>query len=296
MVQFPLPRLLVFLLASSWAACADSGDPSNSDDDDGGAVVDDDTSPSIDDDSSSPDDDSTPPDDDSTPPDDDSSPLDDDSTPPTDDDTSAADDDTTPDPEEGDLDGAVYLVDLTTATWEPAAVGSILWVYFDFQLLMGVDGHTASTIDMTAAIGSEDEGGTVHQELCYETIPLTDAVEGSFSNPYFEVGPADFHFDVGGAVLDLSDTSIAGRFASSFGTIVDGDLSGIIDLSAFDSWLGGEGATCELTTSLGIECGLCPDGITESCIDVKATEMEASRVPLVLLPRTTEDIAADPGC
>ena len=204
------------------------------------------------------DDDDTANDDDAT---DDDDVADDDDV--TDDDDVADDDDSTePDPP---MLGGVYCmdwatIDVTSPTglWEVlAGLGAVLDASPPILEVTAVD-VAAQRIWMDVGLGDNScvPGGM---------SALTPPKGGAYVDPHFEAGPGTMSFGEGSFVIPLLDALATGDFTVSADEIVDGTLTGALDLS-------GLFGACAL-----LSCGPCPSGGND-CVGFAAEAIVWTRI------------------
>lgn len=127
---------------------------------------------------------------------------------------------------------------------------------------------------------------TGEQERCLPTTVLSGDFE---QNPAFDVGP--FDLVAAGSVFDVPvgyrGAVFSGVFTSA-ADIVDARIQGVMDLALVP-------ALCD--ELLGIACETCPDGVTETCLDLVIRDIPVTFEPgTAIVTRTAAQIAADPDC
>lgn len=167
----------------------------------------------------------------------------------------------------GSVVGQTYDLDLGTAEFTaPPKVGGIFSQYIaDVSVMLEIQ-----VIDVDA--------GTVVVLL---GSPPADATTGSWQNPYFVVGPADFTMEVEGYPFGWTGIELDGCFTVDGSAIEAMTLSGTLDTRALDDLIdpgAEEGAACELLASLEIECEPCPGDGDPYCLTVDAQHLRAERV------------------
>ncbi len=208
-----------------------------------------------DDATASPDDDDATGDDD----DDDDAVADDDDAVADDDDASGDDDDTTP-PEPGFV-GEVYCLDWGSVdVIEPDGLLDLLTGLSDIfdasppVLIPTAVDVAAEEIEMDA--GVTDEGCAAANVFAVDE--LTREGPGTYVAPHFEAGPGEMNLGGSVVALPLKDALVTGDFTTPEDAIVNGTLSGFLDLSDL---LG----ACALIT-----CGPCPGGGGNDCVAFSA--------------------------
>lgn len=204
-----------------------------------------------------------------------------------------------------DIVGNEYFLDLGTAVFtEPPGVGGILStyikdVYVIFHILAIDEG--AGTIDVFGGIVDKD-GNDYVQDLCTETLPMTEEEPGTWDNPYMQIGPTDFHLTIDEYDATIDDLKIGGAFSSDASMMVGGTFDGKMDTRVLDELIdpeAEEGAACELLGSLSIDCEPCADGGV-FCLTVSAHSIISEKVSVTgTNPETGEaytsltDVSAD---
>ncbi len=197
--------------------------------------------------------------------------------------------------------GVTYNLDLASAEiTEPPGVGQVLAPYLSDVIVLfsptALD-EGAGSIEVLGALG-DDSSGTLMQDMCSPSLPLTEAVPGEFANPYFQVGPALFESEIQGINIIIDDLLIGGDFTSDGSAVEEAVFAGQLDSRNFAGLLGDDiDAICELLTTLGIACEACPSDGELYCLSVRAEQITAASVPGVsLIEVTDEDVAADENC
>ncbi len=264
-----LHLLIVVLLLALTSGCSELGDRSSSDDD------------SFDDDDSanggtSDDDDAT-----SKPDDDDSVGDDDDSA--GDDDDSAGDDDdsVSVDP------GLAFVQRSYCLNWDsvnfqsPPGFVDILGGYginlADYPLLLSPTAVSILVEEILMVLAAT-QLGTCSQDTSLSTYNLTVSEAGRYVAPHFEVGPSDINVGTQLGTLNLYDTVFAGDFTGDAEQVVQGSITGQLDISAYSSFL--------CSSSLGWTCAPCPTGVG-TCVDLVATDAiwdHNNEGPLLVVP------------
>jgi hypothetical protein len=182
------------------------------------------------------------------------------------------------------VDGEDYWLDLGTANFvEPPGMGALLGQYLSEAYIaihvVDVD-DTGGTIDAFGGYLAPDAPGYL-QDLCVETLPLTDQQPGLWANPFMQVGPSDATFGIEGYPVDMFDVLVTGSFATDGSQLQQGTFGGDIDTRGMDPLIDPQakvGATCQLMASLGIYCDPCPDGTGPYCLYLYATDIVAPQV------------------
>jgi len=248
----PMKALLLaiaLLLALLSTACAELGTLGRGSDDDDSAAGDDDDDSADDDDDGGDDDDTA------------GGPG------PGDDDDSAGDDDV-----EGDDDSAadpgtafvhaLYCLDWNTVTFQsPPDLVSILASFGvslnDYPLLMSPTGVSIPVHEILMVMAATMVG-TCNQDTSHSTYDLTATQAGSYTSPHFTVGPSDINLSTPLGDLALYETVFQGDFTGDATSVVNGTISGRLDVSAYRAVL------CN-----NWNCSPCPTG-SGDCVDLLA--------------------------
>lgn len=176
-----------------------------------------------------------------------------------------------------DLSGTTYVVNLGEARFvQPAGVADLLLGSLENNILVGVKSATDTSIEM---IGAIDADGSGVQDYCTPSIPFPSA---AFSNPSFQVGPADTTLDVAGVSITINGLSISGAFAADGSYFGGGRLEGQLDARVLAPLLGDLlGVTdpdevCGLLIGFGVTCGTCSSDGAAYCADVLADQITAT--------------------
>jgi hypothetical protein len=193
------------------------------------------------------------------------------------------------------LPDRVYALDYSTVTWESPAVA----VFFQSQIsieyilteIMAVD-LDAETLDASGAVGV-DVQGTPRQAACYNVIQY-GAIDFA-DNPAFRAGPNLLSVPTAGGDLTIEDLLITATFNADATSLLDIDITGLLDTRPIDVMLGqNEGDVCALASTFGDTCEACGDG-EDFCLAVWMTADEAPYVAGVDIDETY-DPAQDSNC
>lgn len=177
-----------------------------------------------------------------------------------------------------DLSGKSFRVALADARFvQPdPSVAALLFDQLEDDILVGVSSMGDTELDMLGALSN---GAGAGQNYCYPSIPFPPA---SFSDPAFQVGPADTTLAVAGIEVTISDLGISGAFAPDCSYFGGGRLTGQLDarvLAPLISDLLGEDdpdAICTLLTTFGVTCGPCSSDGENYCAEVEVDQITAS--------------------
>ena len=178
-----------------------------------------------------------------------------------DDDDDATDDDDSASAEPIDTSLVVdqtYCSDWDTATIvEPPDIGMLLGLagvsLADYPILISptaID-EGAGTINMRGATATPS---SCTQDVSVPSFDPTATTPGTFTNPHFDVGPTTMTLNLQGiGALAFENTLISGDFTADGQAVVDGTLSGMMDVSTLP------GACFVLT------CVPCPSNSANDC-------------------------------
>lgn len=181
------------------------------------------------------------------------------------------------------LVGSTYLVDLDGAEVEPPLVALML-SEVDEDIALGITSVTDEALHTRLTLVLEP--GV--QDPCTPTHELPAA---DWDNPEFDLHTLlPLPLPSGGVALN--ELRISGRFAQDGSTIDRTLIRTRLDLRATEDPV----AACFALALAGTPCVPCADG-TALCVDVEIDAGRSERVDgWTLLPRSAEQIAADPGC
>ncbi len=190
-----------------------------------------------------------------------------------DDDDAADDDDTVPD--------AAFIDETYCLDWDvtnitqPSNFLSVLngvgINLEDWPILLTPTASTSTEIWMMSGTALQ---GTCTQNTTVQTTDLTQVDPGTFTDPYFAIGPVTATLAAGFLSTTVHDTVITGTFSSDYQTITDGTLDGFVDVSALPF-------ACSLLT-----CVPCPSTGTD-CVQLSAEDAVYNATgagPLVPVP------------
>lgn len=176
-----------------------------------------------------------------------------------------------------DLSGITYVVNLAESRFvQPAGVADLLLGSLENKILVGVSSATDTSIEMIGAIDNVDTGA---QDFCTPSIPFPTA---TFSNPAFQVGPADTTLNVAGVTVTINALSISGAFAPDGSYFGGGRLEGQLDARTLAPLLeeplgvSEPDEVCTLLVGFGVTCGACDSDGAAYCVDVLADQITAT--------------------
>lgn len=191
----------------------------------------------------------------------------------------------------GDIDGALFVLDLSSGTWvQPPGFGALLQSQIDAEVLVGFTVSQGASPELSAAF-TEEASNPPMQDLCRPSVALGSA--DLTDNPAFEMGPEAIAVMAGDLEIEVEVVLASGSFEP------DGEgIQGLAIHSLLDTRVlgltGAPGQVCASATN--IPCVPCADGAVQ-CVDVLVTDLLADRLPgQSLIPRDTATIAADPSC
>ena len=178
------------------------------------------------------------------------------------------------------LQGNTYMVDFSQATWlEPAGFGTVLAVYFDKPVLIGVEWADDGMLDLMGSQGVVSESGILYQNI---QDPTWDFPAAPFSEaPYFLANSDVVVVTFSDVDVPLNHFAISGTFSADGTTLGGAVATGLGDTRNMGV-LVGEGddpnAICVLASRLGALCEACPDG-EPYCMAMYATDVEGTLRP-----------------
>ena len=198
-----------------------------------------------------------------------------------------------------DMIGRVYNIDLAGATFvEPPGVGPIIGSQLDGIAILFTptdeSDFDAGDMHILGALG-EEEGGTIAQEACTETLAFTygpngvydgggDDTPAAWIDPDMELGPTDITLAIQGIEATIQQLFIAGTFAPDLSDMRGATFAGKIDTRPLAPELdpdGGPGAICDLVwETVNVACEECGEpNPGEFCLSVLAEDITAAEVP-----------------
>jgi hypothetical protein len=187
---------------------------------------------------------------------------------------------------------------------EPADFGDVLGLAITVDVLMMVTNADESSVHFMGAVScppatdttSECAGGdTSTQDVCNPSIDFpTDA--DFTANPFFSVGPETTTLSVAGQDLSVIDLKVSGAFTADGEAIQGAALSGSIDTRGLAGSelipATGDNAACDfLSSTLGISCEECSNGVGPYCLTLSVEDMTATLLPGVVLQAVDEATA-----
>jgi len=192
-----------------------------------------------------------------------------------------------------DLIDRTYLLDLASGRWvQPEGIGSMIGglIGDEAQVFIGVTDATDTEVSLMGAVG-DGSGG---QDICTETFDFPIAADFS-GNPLFSVESDALELAVAGYDVEIEDLVISGAFAPDGSLIAGAVLEGTLDVNLLAGVVGDD--PCALLVAVGVTCEECSDGTGPHCLSVVVQDMTAEELPgVTLVPRTADDVAADPQC
>ena len=170
---------------------------------------------------------------------------------------------------------------------QPENIGSILSLYFDVPLLVGVLGASTEEIDVVAALGYFDNVAGYKQRINEPTWTFGQvSLDGS---AYFEGSVPEIDLGYSNVSIPVYNFGLSGTFAPDGSHFAGGTLSGKVDTRHMAPLFGQTSDTyvCELIGSMGVSCESCPDG-EEFCVTILGEDIVSEGVPGVTLVEVEE--------
>ena len=188
-----------------------------------------------------------------------------------------------------DMTGRTFVIDLTEATWvEPGGFGSILALFFDTSILLGVQYADPNFVDLLGAQGYEDDFGEYHQ---YTSEPTWDFPIADFTDqPYFLAEADEVNISFSGVAVPVTGFSLSGTFSADGEWLGGGTISGLGDTREMGVLIEQEGdkaAMCDMAATLSTECQECPDG-EPYCLYLEAVDIRAPYADVSLIAVESE--------
>jgi hypothetical protein len=179
------------------------------------------------------------------------------------------------------LVGNTYLIDLSAASYsEPPGIGTLLGLFLDAPLLLGVASVDGSNISFLATQGVLNELEGTYEQI--PSFPVWDFSNADFSeSPYFAAQTALLNVDYSGTDIPIHDFDISGTFSSDGSMIGGAQFRGTGDTRNMGPLLNlgnNPNAVCELVGDYGVECLACPDDNEPYCIIVAGEIDEADLI------------------
>ena len=181
---------------------------------------------------------------------------------------------------------SVILFDNVKFT-EPENIGSLLALYFDVPLLVGVLGADTTNIDVVAAMGYFDNVDGYKQRLNQATWTFGQVnLDG---NAYFEGSVDEIDLGYSNVSIPVYNFALSGTFAPDGSHFAGGTLTGNVDTRHMAPLFGqtDEGYPCELVGSMGVSCEACPDG-ENYCLTIRGQDIVSAAVPGVSVVEVDE--------
>jgi len=201
----------------------------------------------------------------------------------------------TGDPAGCDLTGAAFNLDFFEArVLAPAGIGSLLVDPLGKNLSVGFTAQTETTADAYLAFM---ESGA--QDPCTPTVA---APTGTWTDPVFEVGPADIQTEIDGNPVVLSSFQLAAATSADCSALVDGVFIADLDARENAALLGGligsedPAEICDALLGFGAACVPCAADSEPYCLNIVVDQIPAAAVETAVVPRSAEEVAADEGC
>ena len=201
----------------------------------------------------------------------------------------------TGDPAGCDLTAAAYNLDFYEArVLAPVGIGSLLLDPLGKSLSVGFTAQTETSADAYLAFM---ESGA--QDTCTPTVAIPT---GTWTDPLFQVGPADFQTDIDGNPVVLSSFQLAAATNADCSALVDGVFIADLDARENAALLGGligsedPADICDALLGFGAACVACAVDSEPYCLNIVVDQIPAAAVETAVVPRSAEDVAADEGC
>ena len=179
----------------------------------------------------------------------------------------------------GTLQGRTYVFNFADATWiEPAAIETLMALYFNTPILLEVEFAGANSIDLMGGIGYVTEASEVKQATWEPSFgfPISDFSQA----PYLIAETEQLGVYYEGYPIPIHNFHIETTFSPDGETMSEIRTSGLGDTRYMGPLLNSGNdpdAVCTLAVSFGAKCVACPDG-NPYCLDLVAVDLEAEYV------------------
>jgi hypothetical protein len=167
-----------------------------------------------------------------------------------------------------DLVGNTYFIDLSSAEYsEPPGVGTLLSLYLDMPLLLGVSSVETSVIDFEAYLGYRDDVSP--DWMAVDMEPWIFSGADFASQPFFSAYTELLTIPYGSVDIPVHGFAIEGTFSSDASSIQKATFTGLGDTSGMGPLMGfgnDPEAVCSLLGQYGISCLECPDESGVYCV------------------------------
>lgn len=210
-------------------------------------------------------------------------------------------------PTSGSLDGTAYAIDLSRGRYvRPEGLGDLLGQFLTTQVLLGVQGSTADTLETIGAT-AEAESFPPTEDLCVPTVafPVADFTQ----DPYFVIDGVGTRvpLTIAGYAVTIDDLVMSGAFspdASSLGGVrLTGSLdtyplAEIVDATCVDGspdYPACLEAVCDLAAVIG-GCETCPADGQVHCLNLVVDSLVGDGILGPLVARSQAEVDADVAC
>lgn len=185
---------------------------------------------------------------------------------------------------------AAYAIQLRDATFvTPPGLGTLIALYLDWPVLLGVQFANDDIIDLIGAQGYIAPSGTPRQLL---NEPTWDYPLASFADaPYVEAEAPSVQIAASSAVtLTIDNFHLQGTFAADASRLGGAEVSGLADTRNLGPALDlgdADDAVCRAAGSFGVSCIPCPDN-QPLCIAIHAVNVTGERINGVSVTRVPQ--------
>ncbi|MCB9766251.1 MAG: hypothetical protein H6739_41130 [Alphaproteobacteria bacterium] len=195
-----------------------------------------------------------------------------------------------------ELVSRTYVIEFGDVNFtRPEGFGALLALYIDVPVLVGVNSVEGQVMSLVGAQGRVTSQGEYAQRRMTnsEWVPTWPFTGIDFSeSPFFSADTSSINLVYNGVDIPVYNFHLEGTFAADANSFAGGTIWGLGDTRYMGTFFGepdNQDYVCDLVSSVGASCEVCPSDGENYCLFIQGEEIVAALVPDLVLEEIDEN-------